>query len=253
MRPIRPAARQAHRPRFGPRAPALDRLRRRAGRDHASSGVRTNLRFLRWLIAQPAMRDGEMRTDTIDRMAPPGAARAGRPGVAGRSSRLGARRTAGWPTSGAVAGAPTLRRAVRLRHGRRGAPRRARRLGSRTLDRVAVDARRARVHVDVEGQSLEFRRRAGARPSRRPCAMPRARRGPCRADGADARPGDRRAGRRRRIGRRRTTTVVVIEAMKMEHAVVTPIAGVVGNVRGARGRPGAARGPAGRGRGRAPT
>ena len=42
-------------------------------------------------------------------------------------------------------------------------------------------------------------------------------------------------------------TVVVIEAMKMEHAVTTPIAGVVGNVAGARGRPGAARRPAGRG------
>ena len=33
-------------------------------------GVRTNLRFLRWLLAHAAMRDGEMRTDTIAHAGP---------------------------------------------------------------------------------------------------------------------------------------------------------------------------------------
>ena len=34
-------------------------------------GVVTNLRFLRWLVRQPVVLDGEARTDTLDRIWPP--------------------------------------------------------------------------------------------------------------------------------------------------------------------------------------
>jgi acetyl-CoA/propionyl-CoA carboxylase biotin carboxyl carrier protein len=34
-------------------------------------GVVTNLRFLRWLVRQPVVRDGDVRTDTLDRIWPP--------------------------------------------------------------------------------------------------------------------------------------------------------------------------------------
>jgi excisionase family DNA binding protein len=34
-------------------------------------GLTTNLRFLRWLVRQPAVRDGASRTDTLDRIWPP--------------------------------------------------------------------------------------------------------------------------------------------------------------------------------------
>ena len=53
------------------REDAVERLRR-ALAETVVLGVRTNLRFLRWLVEQPVMRDGEMRTDTIAGMALPG-------------------------------------------------------------------------------------------------------------------------------------------------------------------------------------
>src|SRR6185503_6737084 len=51
--PIRPAPREADRPRLD----ALD--------ETLVLGVRTNLRFLRWLLDEPVMRDGEVRIDTL--------------------------------------------------------------------------------------------------------------------------------------------------------------------------------------------
>ena len=55
----------------GTRADALDGLRNALGTTRIL-GVRTNLRFLRWLLEQPPMRDGEMRTDTIASLDLPG-------------------------------------------------------------------------------------------------------------------------------------------------------------------------------------
>ncbi len=52
------------------RAEALDRL---AGalRSTVVLGLITNLRFLRWVLDQPAVRDGQARIDTLDRIWPP--------------------------------------------------------------------------------------------------------------------------------------------------------------------------------------
>ena len=52
------------------RATALDRLT--AALDATTVlGLTTNLRFLRWLVREPVVRDGRARTDTLDRIWPP--------------------------------------------------------------------------------------------------------------------------------------------------------------------------------------
>ena len=65
------------------RAGALDRLTEAL--DHTVVlGLTTNLRFLRWLVRQPVVRDGAARTDTLDRIWPPDdwATRAATPSIA---------------------------------------------------------------------------------------------------------------------------------------------------------------------------
>ncbi len=190
-------------------------------------GVRTNLGYLRWLIEEPAMRDGEMRTDTIDRMASPAL-----PAPDDRAwSAAAAAAASGGLLAGDVwgggwrANAPS---AVRLRHEQE---ERRVELGASApdLDRVAVDAQARAVHVEVDGQSLEFAI-AGA-----PTVDEAVRHAATHAEGHAAllapMPG-RVVAVRAAAGASVAahTTVVVIEAMKMEHAVTTPIAGVVGNL-----------------------
>ena len=52
------------------RAEALDRLAR-ALDDTVVLGLTTNLQFLRWLVREPAVRAGAIRTDTLERFWPP--------------------------------------------------------------------------------------------------------------------------------------------------------------------------------------
>lgn len=52
------------------RADALDRLMRALDAT-VVLGLTTNLRFLRWLVREPVVRDGQARTDTLDRIWPP--------------------------------------------------------------------------------------------------------------------------------------------------------------------------------------
>ena len=52
------------------RADALDRLAA-ALDDTVVLGLTTNLRFLRWLVRQPVVRDGQVRIDTLERIWPP--------------------------------------------------------------------------------------------------------------------------------------------------------------------------------------
>jgi acetyl-CoA/propionyl-CoA carboxylase biotin carboxyl carrier protein len=208
------------------RSAALTALRHALG-ETTILGVRTNLGYLRWLIDEPAMRDGEMRTDTIDRMAPPAL-----PAPDDRAwSAAAAAAASGGLLAGDVwgggwrANAPS---AVRLRHEQE--ERRVELGGSAPdLDHVAVDAPARTVHVEVDGQSLEFAI-AGA-----PTVDEAVRHAATHAEGHAAllapMPG-RVVAVRAAAGASVAahTTVVVIEAMKMEHAVTTPIAGVVGNV-----------------------
>ena len=116
-------------------------------------GVRTNLRFLRWLMDQPVMADGQMRTDTIDAMPLPGppvpddeawraAARALAPTI-GRRSVWGG----GWRLNAS----PRLR----IAHGdeERSVPLD----DTSAAPALAIDEVSGEAFVDVEGQSLEFR------------------------------------------------------------------------------------------------
>src|SRR5439155_23185689 len=77
-------------------ADALERLTA-ALDDTLVLGLTTNLRFLRWLVRAPAVRDGQMRIDALDRIWPPDdwAARAAIPDEAWRAAGR-ALAPAGW-------------------------------------------------------------------------------------------------------------------------------------------------------------
>ena len=207
------------------RAGALDRLTQ-ALDETVIIGLTTNLRFLRWLVREPVVRDGMARTDSLARIWPPedwsrraripdaAWATAGRLLLGGRGESDGFRLNA----------APTTRlsaeeemRTVRLTPGT---------ASLRTTTVVVDDV----AHLDVAGRSIAFRiapppdvdRAAsaaaaahGTGPVELVAPMP----GQVLAIASDA-------GTMVEAG----DTVVILEAMKMEHAVTAPRAGVVADV-----------------------
>jgi excisionase family DNA binding protein len=208
------------------RAAALERLRS-ALDDTLVLGVRTNLRFLRWLLEQPVMRDGEVRTDTLaDLPLPPPPA----PDEATWSTAGAALLAAGpygpW-RGGWRAAAPA---AVRMRFG--GEERRVE-LGAPGSVAVAVEGGVA--YVDVEGQSLEL---SLAMP---PSVEEAVRHAAAHAGGVATLTAPM-PGRVIAVHVAEGDSVkahqalVVIEAMKMEHAVVTPLAGTVTRILVAEGQ-----------------
>ncbi len=177
-------------------------------------GVRTNLRFLRWLVDQPVFADGELRTDTLASMNLPGPIDP--PDSAWSSAAAAFSDPSGDPWSGGwrLNAAPT----VLLAHGdveRATTPR----------DGLPVARHGDVAFVDVEGQSLEF----GLAP---PPAVEEAVRHAARAEGTAVltapMPG-RVLAVRHRAGDPVAAheAVVVLEAMKMEHAISAPLAGTV--------------------------
>ncbi len=183
-------------------------------------GVRTNLRFLRWLVDQLPMRDGSMRTDTLAELDVPGP-----PALEERhwqAAARGAQPAAMDPWSdGWRLNAPPVRR---MRHGDE----------ERTVDleepavdgpaSVAVDGV---VHVDVDGQSLEF---AMARPPTVEEAVRHASSAAGEGSSVLTAPMPGRVIAVRVAEGASVTAhqaVVVIEAMKMEHAVVAPTDGTL--------------------------
>jgi excisionase family DNA binding protein len=184
-------------------------------------GVRTNLRFLRWLLDHPAMRDGQVRTDTVDALRLPDPPSADDEVWGAAAASAVELLPAGAWGQGWRANAPNT---IRLRHGdeERSVPIEE----ATSTGNVALDRSAAAVHVDVDGQSLEF---AIAAP---PTVDEAVRHAAAHIGGHAAltapMPG-------RVIAVRAVTggvvaahaTVLVIEAMKMEHAVVTPLAGTV--------------------------
>ena len=205
------------------RAAALERLRA-ALADTQLLGVRTNLRFLRWLLDQPAMRDGEMRTDTIAGMAIPAPPE---PDDAAWRAAAFAARNAGLLPAGAWGGGWRLNAApsVRLRHG--GEERVVTLAGEPPPD-VAVASVQitGTLHMDVEGQSLEFR--VAPSPTVEEAVRHAAAHGEEHAVLVAPMPG-RVIALRAAEGAsvQAHQPVVVLEAMKMEHAVVTPLAGTI--------------------------
>jgi len=184
-------------------------------------GVRTNLRFLRWLLDQPVMRAGEVRTDTIEGLdLPPPPAPDEEGWRAAASALLEAAGGAAWG-GGWRGNAPP---AARLRF--EDEERRVELVGVAEAPLVVADGV---AHLDVEGQSLELRL---ATPPSVEEAVRHAAVGAAGHATLHAPMPGRVVAIRATAGEsvREHEVVVVIEAMKMEHAVVTPLAGTVTRV-----------------------
>ena len=189
-------------------------------------GLTTNLRFLRWLVREPALREGMARTDTLDRIWPPDDwerraripdaawSTATRLLLADRGAQDGFRLNAA-PSARVAAEGET--RTVRLTPG---GP------SLRAASVVIGDA----AHLDIAGRSVAFRiaqppdvdRAAsaaaaahGTGPVELVAPMPGQVLAVVLAAGAHVEAGD---------------TVVILEAMKMEHAVTAPRDGVLADV-----------------------
>jgi excisionase family DNA binding protein len=184
-------------------------------------GVRTNLRFLRWLLDQPVMRDGEVRIDTLAHLRPEAPPELSDHAWSAAATALMEAVPHGPWGGGWRAAAPA---AVRLRHGEE---ERRVELWEGGEAEVAVEAGVA--HVDVEGQSLEL---SLAMP---PSVEEAVRHAAAHAGGGASLTAPM-PGRVIAVGAAEGASVVahqaliVIEAMKMEHAVVTPLAGTVTRV-----------------------
>ncbi|MGH2428864.1 MAG: biotin carboxylase N-terminal domain-containing protein [Candidatus Limnocylindria bacterium] len=201
------------------REEALKRLR--AALDATTVlGVRTNLRFLRWLMALPTMIEAEMRTDTIAGLDLPSAPTPTEEhwlaaAVALRPAPGSDPWADGWRLN-----APA---SVRLRCGEE---ERAVELAA-TATQVATSRASDIVHVAVEGQSIEMT--IAPAPSVEEAARHASAAG---GDGASVltapMPGRVIAVR---VAEGASVLahqpVVIIEAMKMEHAVVSPMDGTV--------------------------
>jgi acetyl-CoA/propionyl-CoA carboxylase biotin carboxyl carrier protein len=198
------------------RRAALDRMRA-ALEDTHLLGVRTNLAFLRWLVRQPSFADGEMRTDTLAQLALPGPIAppedAWAAAAAVLADELGGERP--WSGGWRLNARPT----IRISHGSE-----ERSVQPRMSDRI-VTSRAETAFVDVDGQSLEFRLAT-------PPSLDDAVRHASQAEGAAmlTAPMPGRVVAVRRMAGDAVAAhdpVVVIEAMKMEHAVSAPIPGTV--------------------------
>jgi len=201
------------------RATALDRLAA-ALDETVVLGLTTNLRFLRWLVREPALRDGQMRIDTLKRIWPPDdwAARVQLPESAWQAAARALAPSA-WGGGWRLNGPPRVRLAAADEE--------------RMVELVGIEGEEPRwvragpiVHVDVAGRSVEVRlapapdvdraaRSAtaahhGGGPVEVTAPMPGAVLAVHAATGAQLEAGD---------------PIATLEAMKMEHAVVAPLAG----------------------------
>jgi acetyl-CoA/propionyl-CoA carboxylase biotin carboxyl carrier protein len=207
------------------RPEALDRLTAALDRT-VILGLTTNVRFLRWLVREPVVRDGLARTDTLDRIWPPDdwERRARIPDTAWAAA-------ARWlladrPTSDGfrVNGAKTIRLAaddeIRTVRDTPGAA------TTRSASVIVDDA----VHLDIAGRSVAFRIASPPDVDRAASAAASAHGGGP-AELVAPMPGQVLAissgvGSLVEAGE----TVVTLEAMKMEHAVTAPSTGRVADV-----------------------
>ncbi|HEX5590413.1 MAG TPA: biotin carboxylase N-terminal domain-containing protein [Candidatus Limnocylindrales bacterium] len=206
------------------RAEAIDRLTEALDATTVL-GLTTNLRFLRWLVREPAVRDGQARIDTLDRIWPPDdwTARTAIPpeAWAAAARALGA---GGWRLNG-----PARARLVADDGSERAVEVDALAAVDEGIRRdVAVAGEIA--HVDVAGRSVAFRlapppdvdraaRAAGSHHAGGPvevdAPMPGSVLAVHVAVGASVDAGD---------------PIATLEAMKMEHIVAAPFAGTVTEV-----------------------
>ena len=205
------------------RAEALERLRDALAATTVL-GVRTNLRFLRWLLHRPWMRDGEVRTDTISSRDLPGPPRLEEAHWQA-AARAWKRPDAGPWSDGWRLNAP---RVVRLRHD-------AVERGVRITDVAGAQpatavASATTLHVEVEGQSIELT--VAAPPTVEEAVRQAAGAGSVGTASLVAPMPGRVIAIRAPEGAsvEAHQPIVVLEAMKMEHAVVAPFGGTLSRV-----------------------
>jgi acetyl-CoA/propionyl-CoA carboxylase biotin carboxyl carrier protein len=188
-------------------------------------GLTTNLRFLRWLVREPAVRGGEMRIDTLPRIWPPDnwARRARAPDAAWQAAGR-ALAGAGWLGGWRLNGAPRVRLATD------GEER------SIALDASAARAAHVAVaagvaHVDVAGRSVPFRL-APAPDVDRAVRAAAAAHGGGPVEVVAPMPGSIVAIHAT-VGQavEAADPIATLEAMKMEHAVAAPFAGRIAELR----------------------
>ena len=206
------------------RADALDRLTRALDAT-VVLGLTTNLRFLRWLVREPVVRDGQARTNTLDRIWPPDDWKpAGAVPDAAWSAAARALLEAGRPARGDADGFrlnaaphdPSRQRRAR----RRSVPLSPGSVRTAGRSSVAGDV----VHLDFAGRSPPFR--LAPPPDVDRAASAAASHGTGRTELVAPMPGPvlsigAPAGSTVEAG----DAVVTLEAMKMEHAVATPARG----------------------------
>ena len=206
------------------RAAALDRLTA-ALDETVVLGLTTNLRFLRWLVRQPAVLDGKMRIDTLERIWPPDdwSERATIPDAAWQAAAH-ALAPAGWLGGWRLNGPPRVRlttdgveRSVEV------AP-----TTSGDGDGPVLALAGETAHVDVAGRSIPFRLARAPDVDRAARAAAGGRHGGGPIEVTAPMPGSIltvhvTAGGQVDAG----DPIATLEAMKMEHAVVAPIAGTV--------------------------
>jgi len=207
------------------RSEALDRLTA-ALDDTTVLGLTTNLRFLRWLVRTPLVRDGQMRIDTLARIWPPDdwAERSAIPDAAWRVAARGLAGT-GWQ-GGWRLNAPARAR-LTAEGQTRSVPVTPR--GAEKEPGIAIDGDTA--YVDVAGRSIAFSiapapdvdraaraatAHSGGGPVEIVAPMPGSILAVHASAGATVAAGD---------------PVVTLEAMKMEHGVTAPIAGRLAELR----------------------
>jgi acetyl-CoA/propionyl-CoA carboxylase biotin carboxyl carrier protein len=213
------------------RADALERLTR-ALDVTVALGLTTNLRFLRWLVREPVVRDGQARTDTLDRIWPPDdwEHRARVPEAAWATAARALLAESGSPrrASSGLDGfrlnaAPAVRlstddetRTIHLAPG-----------SVRTrADHVRVGNT---VHLDLAGRSVPFR--IAPPPDVDRAASAAAAHGSGRAELVAPMPGQVLSiGSPTGSAVEAGDAVVTLEAMKMEHSVVSPSPGRVSDV-----------------------
>jgi acetyl-CoA/propionyl-CoA carboxylase biotin carboxyl carrier protein len=216
------------------RAEALDRLTAALG-DTLVLGLTTNLRFLCWLVRAPAVRDGQMRIDALDRIWPPDdwAVRAAIPDGAWQAAGQ-ALAPAGWLGGWRLNGPPRVRLASD------GEARTVALTGPTPGSDAAsgpgvVVARHGDVevaHVDVAGRSVPISLAAAPDVDRAARAAASAHHGGGPVEIVAPMPGAILAVHAA-VGQAvdATDPIVTLEAMKMEHAVPASVAGRVAELR----------------------
>jgi acetyl-CoA/propionyl-CoA carboxylase biotin carboxyl carrier protein len=189
-------------------------------------GLTTNLRFLRWLVRQPAVRRGQMRIDTLGRIWPPDdwAERAAIPDEAWQAAAR-ALSGAGWQAAWRLNGAARVRLAAE------GETRSVAMTYPDAEPGPAIVVADEVAHVDVAGRSIAFSI-APAPDVDRAARAATAHHGGGSIDIVAPMPGailavHTSAGAPVGAG----DSIVTLEAMKMEHAVIAPIAGRVAELR----------------------